>query len=186
MENKNRRLPVRLVVLSALVLMPIGALALTFSGAGVKINGNLNVFGSLTKGSGSFVIDDPLDPANKILYHSFVESPESKDIYDGLATLDINGEAHVALPQYFDALNGEVRYQFSALDQPMPNLYLKQEEKNNAFVIAGGVPGGTISWQLSGVRHDAYILKYPVKNEVWKGGDEPYQPGECAFKPLCQ
>jgi hypothetical protein len=42
----------------------------------LTIPGNLTVNGTLAKGSGSFVIDHPLDPANKYLYHSFVESPE--------------------------------------------------------------------------------------------------------------
>jgi hypothetical protein len=42
--------------------------------AGV-FSGNVNVYGTLTKAAGSFKIDHPLDPENKYLYHSFVESP---------------------------------------------------------------------------------------------------------------
>jgi IPT/TIG domain-containing protein len=38
--------------------------------------GNVDVTGKLTKGGGCFKIDHPLDPANKYLYHSFVESPD--------------------------------------------------------------------------------------------------------------
>jgi hypothetical protein len=53
-----------------------------------NFSGNVSVSGSLSKGGGSFKIDHPLDPANKYLYHSFVESPDMKNIYDGVATLD--------------------------------------------------------------------------------------------------
>jgi len=41
------------------------------------------VTGKLTKGSGSFKIDHPLDPANKYLSHSFVESPDMMNVYNG-------------------------------------------------------------------------------------------------------
>src|SRR5205085_2241209 len=55
--------------------------------------GNVQINGNLTKSSGSFKIDHPLNPANKYLYHSFVESPDMKNIYDGTVTLDEKGEA---------------------------------------------------------------------------------------------
>ena len=50
--------------------------------------GNVDVIGTLSKGGGSFKIDHPLDPANKYLYHSFVESPDMKNMYDGNVTTD--------------------------------------------------------------------------------------------------
>lgn len=40
----------------------------------VRITGNLTTTGTLQIGGGSFRIDHPLDPANKYLSHSFVES----------------------------------------------------------------------------------------------------------------
>ena len=57
--------------------------------------GNLNVTGKLTKGSGSFKIDHPLDPANKYLSHSFVESPDMMNVYNGNITTDRHGLATV-------------------------------------------------------------------------------------------
>ena len=63
--------------------------------------GDLNVGGTLTKGGGSFKIDDPLDPANKYLYHSFVESPDMMNIYNGNVTTDKRGPATVVMPDYF-------------------------------------------------------------------------------------
>jgi hypothetical protein len=73
-------------------------------------NGNVQVTGTLSKGGGSFKIDDPIDPLNKYLYHSFVESPDMMNIYNGIVTTDANGNATVALPDYFMALNQDYRW----------------------------------------------------------------------------
>jgi len=54
-------------------------------------DGDVNVFGTLSKPAGCFKIDHPLDRANKYLYHSFVESPDMKNIYDGTITTDASG-----------------------------------------------------------------------------------------------
>jgi hypothetical protein len=43
------------------------------------------------KPGGSFKIDHPLDPANKYLYHSFVESPDMMNIYNGNTVTDVSG-----------------------------------------------------------------------------------------------
>jgi hypothetical protein len=124
--------------------------------------GNLNVTGKLTKGSGSFKIDHPLDPANKYLSHSFVESPDMMDVYNGMARLDAKGEAWVALPDYFEALNGDFRYQLTAVGAPAPRLYVAREVSQNRFKIAGGRPGGRVSWQVTGIRHDAYANAHRI------------------------
>jgi hypothetical protein len=157
---------------------------LTLSG-NVKFLGDLVVVGSITKGAATFEIDDPIDPADKILYHSFVESPDAKNIYDGIATLDENGEVTIQLPEYFDALNTAPRYQFFAMYQAMPNLYTT-EEHDNQFGLKGGKPGGEVSWQITGIRHDPYILKHPIIPEVMKGPGQLYNKGVCQFAPLCQ
>jgi len=152
----------------------------------VTINGDLNVTGALSKSSGSFVIDHPLDPKNKLLYHSFVESPDTLNQYDGTATLDVNGEATVQLPDYFEALNTNFTYQFFPMKVPMRGLYIKQKIKDNAFVIAGGTPGEQVSWMVTGVRHDPYVLAYPILPEVEKGPNALLDKGECIFEPLCK
>jgi hypothetical protein len=61
------------------------------------------VFGALSKAGGGFRIDHPVEPADKYLSHSFVESSEMKKVYDGIATLDGSGEGCVDLPDWFDA-----------------------------------------------------------------------------------
>jgi hypothetical protein len=66
--------------------------------------GNLNITGKLTKSSGSFKIDHPLDPANKYLSHSFVESPDMMNVHNGNITTDRHGLGTVNLPDYFEAL----------------------------------------------------------------------------------
>jgi hypothetical protein len=134
----------------------------------VDSNGDLTITGKLTKGSGSFKIDHPLDPANKYLSHSFVESPDMMNIYNGVIVLDSIGEASVNLPGYFQALNSDFRYQLTAIGAPGPNLYVAQEISGNHFRIAGGKPGAKVSWQVTGVRQDAYAKAHRIQVEEEK------------------
>ncbi len=130
--------------------------------------GDVSVSGTLSKTAGSFMIDHPLEPARKYLYHSFVESPDMKNIYDGIAVLDSSGQATVTLPDWFEALNMEYRYQLTAIGAPGPNLHIAQEISQNHFQIAGGAPGMKVSWQVTGTRHDAYANAHRIQVEVEK------------------
>lgn len=170
---------------AVLIGMPSAAFAVIFTKS-VTIRGNASITGSLSKGSGSFVIDHPLDPKNKLLYHSFVESPDVKNIYDGIVTLDVFGEAIVSLPDYFDALNEDARYQLQPIGESMPDLHVKTEERGNRFVIDGGTPGGRVSWQITGIRHDPYIVANPILVEVKKGPEALVDKGECLFEEACR
>ncbi len=128
-------------------------------------DGKVRVTGNLQKSSGSFIIDHPLDPENKYLYHSFVESPDMMNIYNGNIVLDAKGEAWVELPAWFEALNRDFRYQLTAIGAPMPNLYIAAPVANNRFQIGGGRPGAQVSWQVTGIRQDAYanLNRIPVE-----------------------
>ena len=53
--------------------------------------GDVHVNGTLSKAHGTFLIDHPLDPENRLLRHMFVESPENLGIYRGKAELDARG-----------------------------------------------------------------------------------------------
>ncbi|MBI3949883.1 MAG: hypothetical protein HY314_05455 [Acidobacteria bacterium] len=117
-------------------------------------------------------LDHPLDPANKYLNHASVESPEMKNLYDGIAVLDVNGEAVVTLPGWFEALNKDFRYQLTAIGAPGPNLYVAEEIKDNRFKIAGGIPGMKVSWQVTGNRQDAWAKAHPVVVEEDKSDAE--------------
>jgi hypothetical protein len=138
----------------------------------VTVTGNLDVTGTLSKGSGSFRIDHPLDPAHKYLYHSFVESPDMKNIYDGVVILDSDGEAEVTLPSWFDALNTEFRYQLTAIGDSGPNLYIAEEITTNRFKIAGGTAGMKVSWQVTGIRQDLWANAYRIPVELDKPVEE--------------
>ncbi len=129
--------------------------------------GDVHVTGTLTKGGGAFKIDHPLDPANRYLYHSFVESPDMKNIYDGVTVLDAQGMAWVDLPEWFEAVNRDFRYQLTAIGAPGPNLYVADEIAGNRFRIAGGDPGMKVSWMITGIRHDPYaeVHRVPVEED---------------------
>ena len=129
-------------------------------------------FNSLSvSGAKSFKIDHPLDPAHKYLYHSSVESPDMKNLYDGVVTLGANGTATVKLPEYFQALNKDFRYQLTCIGGSAP-VYVAREIHNNRFVIAGGRPGLKVSWQVTGVRHDAYAEAHRMVVEQEKPEEE--------------
>ena len=130
-------------------------------------NGDVSISGILSKAGGSFKIDHPLDPANKYLSHSFVESPDMMNIYNGIATLDSSGEATITMPDWFSALNRDFRYQLTAVGAPGPNLYIAEELANNQFKVAGGQPGMKVSWQITGIRQDAWANAHriPVEEE---------------------
>jgi hypothetical protein len=134
----------------------------------VGVAGNLNIGGTLSKAGGSFKIDHPLDPANKYLYHSFVESPDMKNMYDGVVVLDAQGVGVVTLPIWFDALNRDFRYQLTAIGVPGPNLFISQKINENQFTVAGGTPGMEVSWQVTGTRKDAYAEKHRIPVEEKK------------------
>ena len=133
----------------------------------VQVNGNLTV-----SGVKSFKIDHPLDPANKYLVHSCVESADQMNLYNGNAILDDNGEAWVTLPDWFEALNQDFRYQLTPIGAAAPNLHVAEEVKANRFRLAGGAAGLKVSWQITGVRHDAWANAHPMVVETAKSQAE--------------
>ena len=134
--------------------------------------GDINVTGTIYAGTKDFKIDHPTDPANKYLLHSSVESSEMMIIYSGNATLDGSGGAIVQLPTWFEAVNGDFRYQLTSIGAPGPGLYIAQEISGSRFRIAGGSAGSKVSWQVTAVRHDAYAKANPLIVEQEKGARE--------------
>jgi hypothetical protein len=129
--------------------------------------GDVQVSGMLSKGGGSFKIDHPLDPENKYLYHSFVESPEMMNIYNGNITTNENGDAVVTMPDYFEALNADFRYQLTVMGT-FAQAIVAEKMKGNRFVIRTNAPNVEVSWQVTGVRQDAFAKKNRIKVEVEK------------------
>ena len=124
--------------------------------------GDVHVNGTLTKSNGAFRIDHPQDPENRFLTHSFVESPEMMNIYNGVVTLDADGQAVVRMPGYFEALNRDFRYQLTPIGAAMPSLHVASEISANEFTIAGGVANARVSWEVTGVRQDPGALARPI------------------------
>jgi hypothetical protein len=134
--------------------------------------GKVHVNGTLTKTTGTFKIDHPQDPENRYLSHSFVESPDMKNVYDGVVALDGGGCATVELPSYFGALNRDFRYQLTAIGAPAPLLHVAREIEDGSFAIGGGTPGMKVSWQVTGIRRDAAAQLYAFEVEEEKPLEE--------------
>jgi hypothetical protein len=128
--------------------------------------GWVHVTGTLSKGAGSFLIDHPLDPARKTLSHSFVESPDMMNIYNGTVTTDAAGEATVSLPDWLGALNRDFRYQLTAIDS-FARATISARVKDNRFSIKTDEPLTEVSWQVTGIRQDAFANenRIPVESD---------------------
>jgi trimeric autotransporter adhesin len=129
--------------------------------------GDVDVDGNLSKAGGSFKIDHPLDPANKYLYHSFVESPDMMNIYNGNVTTDSAGNAVVAMPDWFEALNQDFRYQLTVMGQ-FAQAIVAGKIANHSFAIQTDKPNVEVSWQVTGVRHDAWADAHRIPVEQLK------------------
>ncbi|HKF54354.1 MAG TPA: hypothetical protein VKJ45_02885, partial [Blastocatellia bacterium] len=117
--------------------------------------------------SGSFKIDHPLDPENKYLYHSFVESPDMKNIYDGTVTTDSGGTAVITLPDWFEALNRDFRYQLTVIGT-FAQAIVAEKIRGNRFTIKTSIPSVEVSWQVTGIRRDAYANMHRIPVEETK------------------
>jgi hypothetical protein len=129
--------------------------------------GTVNVNGTFTAGDKKFKIDHPLDPANKYLYHTSVESSEMMNIYTGNVTTDASGLATVQLPDWFEALNTDFRYQLTAIGQ-FAQAIVASEISQNEFSVRTDKPNVKVSWQVTGVRHDAFAKANRIPVEVEK------------------
>lgn len=182
-------------------IVGVGHRAAVFSGS-VGVDGNLlvsqtlEVAGHLGGKLKTFRIDHPLDPANKYLSHASIESSEVMNLYTGNVSLDERGEAVVKLPDWFEALNEDFRYQLTPIGESSPNLHIAEKIHDHKFTIAGGSPGMEVSWLVTAVRHDAWILAHPLHVEEEKQGEErgtyldpelfgqPAQRGLAWIKPI--
>ncbi len=131
--------------------------------------GRLHATGTLSKGGGSFKIDHPLNPADKYLYHSFVESPDMMNVYNGNVTTGEAGFATVVLPDYFEALNRDYRYQLTVIGQ-FAQAIVADEVQGNQFRIQTDQPGVKVSWQVTGIRQDAWANANRIQVEQDKPG----------------
>lgn len=117
----------------------------------------------------AYMIDHPVDPANKVLMHSSVESDERKNIYDGTVTTDSRGYATVTMPGWFEALNEDFRYQLTVIDEDDSPEFVQakvvKKLKAGRFSIRTSAPNTTVSWLITGRRHDPVSNHYPLQVE---------------------
>jgi len=59
------------------------------------------------------------------------------------------------LPDYFEALNGDFRYQLTVIGQ-FAQAIVAREIGNGRFTIKTNRPRVKVSWQVTGIHHDAY------------------------------
>jgi hypothetical protein len=146
----------------------------TLGGLAGVFSGDVHVTGTVTKGAGAFRIDHPLDPQHKYLQHSFVESPDMKNVYDGVVRTDRRGFATVRLPGYFSALNRSFRYQLTLLGRGAwgAQAVVWQEIRGNRFVIRSK-PRVRVSWQVTGIRKDRYANAHRIQVELAKSAGKP-------------
>jgi hypothetical protein len=141
-----------------------GDVAFAYAG---NFEGNVKITGSVTSSAEGLKIDHPLDPANKYLVHASVESSEMMNIYTGNVTTDAQGDARVQLPDWFEAVNTDFRYQLTVIGQ-FAQAIVSKEVQNHEFAIRSSVPNVKVSWQITGVRQDAFAKANPMVVEEEK------------------
>ena len=143
-------------------------------------NQNVQVEGSLSKGSGSFKIDHPLPEKSEThhLVHSFVESPLADNIYRGITTLT-DGTAQINIDTYVGMTEGT----FSALNGN-PQIFLQNEsgfEPVKGHVVDNilyiqcrdETSTDTISWMVVAERQDQHMLDTEWTDEFGRPVLEP-------------
>ncbi|MEI7736522.1 MAG: hypothetical protein WCI49_13715, partial [Ferruginibacter sp.] len=132
----------------------------------VWVNGDFTAVGVK-----AFTMDHPLDPENKILMHVAAESNEVINFYSGNISTDANGKAIVKLPDYFESINKDFRYQLTVIGT-FAQAIVSKEVRNNEFEIATNQPNVKVSWEVKGVRNDAHMKKSPFVAETEKSAQQ--------------
>jgi hypothetical protein len=137
----------------------------------VTVNGDLRVTGTISKGGGGFTIDHPLDPARRLLSHSFVESPDMATLYTGSAVTGTDGTAEVTLPDYFSALNVDARVHLTPVES-LTTVTVASPVSENGFTIRASEPGTTVNWLVTATRNDPWARAYRIGVETDKPDEE--------------
>jgi hypothetical protein len=94
-----------------------------------------------------------------------------KNIYDGTVITDASGFATVTLPDWFEALNKDFRYQLTVIGD-FAQAIISKKISNNQFTIRTDKPNVEVCWLITGVRKDVFAEKYRIPVEELKQGDE--------------
>jgi hypothetical protein len=93
------------------------------------------------------------------------------NVYNGNVTTDANGEAIISLPDYFAALNRDFRYQLTVIGI-FAQAIVAEEIQGNQFVIRTDQPRVKVSWQVTGIRQDAWAEEHRIVVEEDKPAEE--------------
>ena len=113
------------------------------------------------------VIDHPLDPENRNLQFAGISSPQMSNALFGNVTTNSSGEAVVELPEYFTAVSTEYKYQLTVVGQ-FAQAIIGEEIRGNAFTIKTDKPNVKVSWQVVGLRNDAFARTKQLQVEKAK------------------
>ena len=139
----------------------------SFNNSQFVLNGDnsASFSGSVSKASGSFKIDHPLEDKKDThhLVHSFVESPQANNIYRGNVNLE-NGTAQVNLDEVSTMTEGT----FILLNT---NIHCYTSNESDWDAVKGSVSGNiltiecqnnesnaSVNWLVIGERHDEHML----------------------------
>ena len=86
------------------------------------------------------------------------------NVYSGNVTTDQKGEAVVKLPDWFEALNTDPRYQLTVIGS-FAQAVVTREVKGNRFTVKTSAPRVKVSWQVTAVRSDAAMRGRPFRAE---------------------
>jgi len=117
--------------------------------------GDVFATGSIDSENAIVKIDHPLDPANKYLSQSSIQSPDMMNFYNGNIVTDADGNALVVMPEWVEALNRDFRYQLTVVGQ-FAQAIIASKISGNKFAIKTDKPNVEVSWQVTGVRQDAW------------------------------
>jgi len=132
-------------------------------------------FGTLAAtGTKSFQIDHPLRPETHYLNHFCAEAPEPMNFYSGNVVTDAQGYAVVQLPDYFETINRDFRYQLTVIDgagEDFVQVRVVRKIQNNQFTIRTSKPYVEVSWRVETIRNDLYVQRYGFQTEQEKEDD---------------
>jgi hypothetical protein len=128
------------------------------------ISSNASVTGSLSKGSGSFRIDHPIESMKDKyeLVHSFIEGPKADLIYRGKVSL-VNGKSEINLDESsnmtegtFVLLNRDVQC-FTTNETGWTPVKGKVTGNILEIISESNTSSDEISWMVIGERHDKHM-----------------------------
>ena len=157
---------------NGIIMVPDNGILITGASAALRIYSNtsgsptasITAAGALSKASGSFKIDHPLESKKDTHYlvHSFIEGPQADLIYRGKITLS-SGTATVNI----DTVSGMTEGTFVALNT---DVQCFTSNESGWTAVKGSVSGNTltitaqdnsctdtISWMIVGRRHDPHM-----------------------------